>query len=105
VVDALRVVVVGETLASDPCGWSAPSSRLYYDTALSTSEYVFAALREFVLTSQVLFGSDFPYVSPGVLMAEKASLEHSRVLDDTARAAIDRGNALELFPRFAPVAV
>jgi hypothetical protein len=38
-------------------------------------------------------------------MAEKAGLEHSRVLDDTARAAIDRGNALELFPRFAPVAV
>jgi 6-methylsalicylate decarboxylase len=39
--------------------------KLYYYTALSTSEYVFATLREFVPTSQVLFGSDFPYVSPG----------------------------------------
>jgi predicted TIM-barrel fold metal-dependent hydrolase len=75
--------------------------RLHYDTALSTSEFVFGALREFVPTSQVLFGSDFPYLPPAVLQAEKAGLENSTVLDDNARAAIDRGNALALFPRFA----
>ena len=39
--------------------------KLYYDTALSSSEYVFAALREFVPTSHIMFGSDFPYVTPG----------------------------------------
>jgi predicted TIM-barrel fold metal-dependent hydrolase len=32
--------------------------KLYYDTALSTSEFAFGALKEFVPTSQVLFGSD-----------------------------------------------
>jgi 6-methylsalicylate decarboxylase len=44
--------------------------KLYYDTALSTSEFVFGALKEFVPTSQVLFGSDFPSVTPAVLQAE-----------------------------------
>jgi len=74
---------------------------LYYDTALSTSEFVFGALKEFVPMSQVLFGSDFPYIGPAVLQAERYGLENSKVLDDAARAAIDRGNALTLFPRFA----
>jgi 6-methylsalicylate decarboxylase len=75
--------------------------KLYYDTALSTSEFVFGALKEFVPMSQVLFGSDFPYIGPAVLQAERYGLENSKVLDDTARAAIDYDNALTLFPRFA----
>jgi predicted TIM-barrel fold metal-dependent hydrolase len=75
--------------------------KLYYDTALSTSEFVFGALREFVPTSQVLFGSDFPYIGPAVLQAEKYALENSKVWDEGAKAAIDRENALALFPRFA----
>jgi 6-methylsalicylate decarboxylase len=75
--------------------------KLYYDTALSTSEMVFGALREFVPMSQVLFGSDFPYVPPAVLQAERYGIETSKVLDDAARVAIDRENALALFPRFA----
>jgi 6-methylsalicylate decarboxylase len=75
--------------------------KLYYDTALSTSEFVFGALREFVPTSHVLFGSDFPYVPPTVLQAEKWALENSKVWDDEAKAAINRDSALALFPRFA----
>jgi hypothetical protein len=38
--------------------------KLYYDTALSTSEFVFGALKEFVQMSQVLFGSDFHISDP-----------------------------------------
>jgi predicted TIM-barrel fold metal-dependent hydrolase len=75
--------------------------KLYYDTALSTSEFVFGALREFVPTSQVVFGSDFPYIGSAVLQAEKYALENSKVWDEGAKAAIDRENALALFPRFA----
>jgi predicted TIM-barrel fold metal-dependent hydrolase len=74
--------------------------KLYYDTALSTSEFVFGALKEFVPTSQVLFGSDFPYIGPTILQAEKYGLENSKVWDEAAKAAIDRENALALFPRF-----
>jgi len=75
--------------------------QLYYDTALSTSEYVFAALRQFVPTSQLLFGSDWPLVPEKVVKMETAGLENSKVLDDATRKAIYRDNALALFPRFA----
>ena len=75
--------------------------RLYYDTALSTSEQVLAALREFVPKGQVLFGSDYPMVPEKVVTIETRMLEASKVLDDETRSAIDRDNALALFPRFA----
>ncbi|HEY3179901.1 MAG TPA: amidohydrolase family protein [Casimicrobiaceae bacterium] len=74
--------------------------RLYYDTALSTSEYALAALRQFVPASQILFGSDFPYAPDFVLRAETSGLESSKLLDDAARKAIYRENAAALFPRF-----
>jgi hypothetical protein len=38
---------------------------------------------------------------PAVLQAEKSGLETSKVWDEAAKAAIDRDNALALFPRFA----
>jgi predicted TIM-barrel fold metal-dependent hydrolase len=87
---------------TDPMG---QLQRLYYDTALSTSEYVFAALREFVPTSRILFGSDFPYVSDTIIKAETMGIETSKVLDDATRAAIDCDNALTLFPKFAATPV
>jgi 6-methylsalicylate decarboxylase len=79
--------------------------KLYYDTALSPSEFVFGALWEFVPMSQVLFGSDFPYLTPAVLAAEKYGIESSKVLEDQARAAIDRENALARFPKFAKLSI
>ena len=75
--------------------------KLYYDTALSVAEYPLAALRQFVPTSQILFGSDYPMVPELIVKAEVAALESSKVLDDATRTAIDRENALALFPRFA----
>jgi predicted TIM-barrel fold metal-dependent hydrolase len=77
--------------------------KLYYDTALSTSEQVFAALKEFVPTSQVLFGSDYPMVPEKIATIETQMIEQSRVLDDRTRRAIDRENAIALFPRLAAV--
>jgi predicted TIM-barrel fold metal-dependent hydrolase len=73
--------------------------RLYYDTALSATEQVFASLRQFVPTSQILFGSDFPYLPDRLIEAETEGVDKSSVLDDGLRAAVNRGNALALFPR------
>src|SRR5262249_40400581 len=75
--------------------------KLYYDTALSTSEQVFAALKEFVPMNQVLFGSDWPMVPEGAVKMETRDLEASKVLDAATRQAIYRDNAMALFPRFA----
>ena len=84
-----------------PLGTMHYLQRLYYDTALSTSETVLAALQQFAPTSQVLFGSDYPMVPEKVVKIETTMLEASRVLNDATRQAIDRDNALALFPRFA----
>jgi 6-methylsalicylate decarboxylase len=91
----------GEHLPKGPLHYL---QKLYYDTTLSTSEYVHAALREFVPKSQVLFGSDFPLASERIVRMETAGLEGNRVLDDAARQALYRDNALTLFPRFARTA-
>ena len=88
-----------------PKGTAHYLQRLYYDTALSTSEQVFAALREFVPASQVLFGSDYPMVPENVMTIETQMIDASKVLDDQTRRAIDRDNALALFPRFAEAAM
>jgi predicted TIM-barrel fold metal-dependent hydrolase len=75
--------------------------RLYYDTALSTSAPALAALTQAIPASQIVFGSDFPFVTEAMLPAETSGLETSKFLDATARRMIDRDNALQLFPRFA----
>ena len=75
--------------------------KLYYDTALSTSDQVMAALAAFVPQSQVLFGSDWPMGTTPALKMEDDYLSSTPVLTDKARRAIDRDNALALFPRLA----
>jgi 6-methylsalicylate decarboxylase len=102
---ALRIALSGEHIPglkdNIPKGTMHYLQRLYYDTTLSTSEQVLAALGQFVPKSQVLFGSDYPLVPEEVVKLERTMLEKSRVLDDVTRKAIDRDNALALFPRLA----
>ena len=74
---------------------------LYYDTALSTSDQVMAGFAKFAPRTQMLFGSDWPLAGTPALQAEDAYLKSSIVLDESTRRAIDRDNALALFPRFA----
>lgn len=86
-----------------PLGTMHYLQRLYYDTTLSTSEAVLAALGQFAPKGHVLFGSDYPMVPEKVVSLETSMLEASQVLDDATRQAIDRDNALALFPRLANV--
>jgi predicted TIM-barrel fold metal-dependent hydrolase len=75
--------------------------KLYFDTALSVSDQVMAGLGKFVPRSQVLFGSDWPMAGTIALEMEDAYLKSTKAIDDATRRAIDRDNALALFPRFA----
>jgi predicted TIM-barrel fold metal-dependent hydrolase len=74
--------------------------RLYYDTALSSTPFALAALREFAPVSQIVFGSDYPMAPTQVSDPGIAVLEAHLASDDEARAAIFYDNAVRLFPRF-----
>ncbi|TWS24787.1 amidohydrolase family protein [Tsukamurella sputi] len=90
--------------ALDPEGRSsgellAAFRTFYWDTALSSGRYAFAALREFADPSRILYGSDFPYAPPEVGTRFTRILDEESGLDPDAATAIDRGNALRIFDR------
>jgi predicted TIM-barrel fold metal-dependent hydrolase len=80
-----------------PHGAMYELKKLHYDIANSTNPSAMPALMNLVPTSQILFGSDTPYVP----IAVTAGGFDRMTLDDDARYAINRGNALKLFPRLA----
>ena len=71
----------------------------YFDTALSSSAAALPSLLAFAKPGHVTFGSDWPFapIAAGKLFA--AGLDTYPGLDAGARAAIERTNALALFPR------
>lgn len=69
--------------------------RLYYDVANATNPSSLAALMNLVPVSQMLFGSDYPYRA---VDGTVGGWEQYAVGADVRRA-VDRGNALRLFPR------
>ena len=77
-----------------PDGILAELRRLHYDTANATQAASMAALQTLVPASQILYGSDYPYVT---MNAQRASLR-TLGLADTTLAAIARGNAERLLP-------
>jgi predicted TIM-barrel fold metal-dependent hydrolase len=84
-----------------PDGAAAYMKRFYYDTALSGADAPLAALLDLADPSQILFGTDHPYISDDVVAAESAGLDRFAGLDDRARRMIDHDNAAALFPRLS----
>jgi 6-methylsalicylate decarboxylase len=74
-------------------------SSFYFDTALSSSAAALPTLLAFAKPGHITFGSDWPFapVAAGKLFA--AGLETYPAIDTRTRAAIDRTNAMTLFPR------
>jgi predicted TIM-barrel fold metal-dependent hydrolase len=78
-----------------PNGVMAELRKLYYDTASADTAGSMAALRIMAPLSQILFGTDYPFVKVG---------EGVKHLDEDSisaadRLAIDRTNAIALLPR------
>lgn len=69
--------------------------RLHYDITTSTSRPALTALRAFVPPSQMLFGTDFPFLKPSDTVPGLESFGFSA----SELHAIDRGNAEKLFRR------
>ena len=78
-----------------PHGVMHELQKLYYDTASATPSPAMAALLELVPPTQVLFGSDNPFLKPATVVDGLARAK----LSAAARRAIDRDNALRLLPR------
>ncbi len=78
-----------------PNGIDYEFKRLYYDTANAAYGPTMAALLAYVAPSQVLFGTDFPYVSG----AQNVTGLNGLHLPPATLAAIQRGNIVNLLPR------
>jgi predicted TIM-barrel fold metal-dependent hydrolase len=78
-----------------PNGLAHELQKFYYDTAQGNHEGALAALMALVPVSQVLYGTDFPFRDGA---EENAGLGNYR-FSSSDRRAIDRENALRLFPR------
>jgi len=78
----------------------ADLAHFWYDNALSPGEQTFGSLDHVVRPERVVFGSDFPFANARVI-AEAVKTHESGFLPEGRRAAIDRGNALALFPKYA----
>ena len=70
--------------------------KLNYDIANATNPSSLAALMNLVPTTQMLWGSDFPYRAIG---PTATGWDNYEVADEIKRA-VNRDNALKLFPRF-----
>lgn len=84
-----------------PEGALAAIRRFWFDTALSGDALPLAGLTGVADKSRILFGTDYPYVVEEVAEAETKGFDAWDGFTDAERAAVDRGNAEVLFPRFA----
>jgi predicted TIM-barrel fold metal-dependent hydrolase len=84
-----------ELAALAPNGVLYELKRQYYDTASATNLSSLSALMNLIPSSQIVFGSDFPFLSAGDTASD---LAHSG-LPDNALEAINRNNAVRLFER------
>jgi predicted TIM-barrel fold metal-dependent hydrolase len=71
----------------------------WYDNALSPGEATFGSLDHVARPERIVFGTDYPFANPRVI-AEMVKTHESGFLPDAKRGAIDRDNALALFPKY-----
>ncbi len=77
-----------------PKGMDYELQRQFYDTADGAYAPSMAALKSYIPNSQILFGTDYPYVAIGKNVREL----HARHLRPSELRAIESGNVLKLIP-------
>jgi predicted TIM-barrel fold metal-dependent hydrolase len=73
--------------------------RMFWDTALVSTDPVFRMLRDVAGITQVLHGTDFPYLRRDLAVRSKQRILQSEALNEVERSAVLGGNAIDLFPR------
>jgi predicted TIM-barrel fold metal-dependent hydrolase len=74
--------------------------RFWYDNALSPTAETLTCLSAVAPPNQIVFGSDWPFANAGVI-SEAVKTYEAVSIPQAQREAIDRGNALSLFPQWA----
>jgi 6-methylsalicylate decarboxylase len=80
-----------------PGGFAAAAGKCYYDTAWTTNPEAMSALSKLVPTSQILFGTDFPYLTAA---DQLKGLKECGAFTAADLEKIENENALPLLPRF-----
>jgi 6-methylsalicylate decarboxylase len=80
-----------------PRGFVAEASKLYYDTAWTTNPEAMSALSKLVPISQILFGTDFPYLTAADQIRD---LKDCGAFTAADLEKIENQNALAILPRF-----
>jgi predicted TIM-barrel fold metal-dependent hydrolase len=75
--------------------------RFWYDNALSPGAQTWGCLENVAAPEQIVFGTDWPFANLRVTAEAMKTYEALPAISPAQRAAIDRGNALRLFPQFA----
>jgi predicted TIM-barrel fold metal-dependent hydrolase len=86
----------GAQIKEDEITTEAATS-FYYDLAISAGENAIGALRGITTMKNVLFACDWPFAPDMAVDANIKSFEALRLTDEE-RFAIERGNAVRLFP-------
>ena len=95
----MAIAVTGDT-GRNPADSLEDFSSFYFDTALSSSTAALPTLLACAKPGHITFGSDFPFAPVVASQYFAAGLATYPGIDADTRAAIDRTNALALFPRF-----
>jgi predicted TIM-barrel fold metal-dependent hydrolase len=82
-----------------PNGLLHELQKLFVDTASMNSPYPWPTLRKLLPVSHILFGTDFPFFSAGTVANALSGVG----LTDGDLKAIERENALDLFPRLRKI--
>jgi 6-methylsalicylate decarboxylase len=81
-----------------PQGFAGVAARFYYDTAQTSNPAAMSALSKVVPISQIVFGTDFPFRNAA---EHVKGLKECGVFSAADLQAIDRRNAVNLWPRLA----
>ena len=81
--------------STQPNANMAALQKFYYDTAQAFNEYTLATFTKVVPNSHILFGTDYPFAQAGTVAKGLAGYGFT----PANLRAIERDNALELFPR------
>jgi predicted TIM-barrel fold metal-dependent hydrolase len=81
----------GQGKAAAPDGFRAEIAKFYFDIAQAANPVATRALKAVVPTSQLVFGTDFPYRTP---IEHVQALEAAKVFDGRELAGIYRGNLI-----------